>query len=248
VRFPLVVSFLALLVAAAGAAHAGDRVAKTPSLLSVTFDVPNSFGSGGPVPVSGPDPSATAANPLFGQANVWNHLPAPFGVLVRNPRWSQLVDSSGRRTHVRFVVRGTVLPVNLYPYSPSLYAGNTLRSQFLAWNSWNGPIPGAAGPGESKTIWWMVTGLEPRARYAMFVYGAIADNSRSFDMRIQGVTKNVPTYAFGAPLGSGGAYFANLRADRQGRIWGLGIGVGDDSTFVNEANWVGFQLARLRPR
>jgi hypothetical protein len=214
----------------------------------VTFDIPNSFGSGGPEPWSGPDPFATAANPRFGRANVWNHLPADFGVLVRDPRWSKLVDHRGRPTRVRFVVRGTVLPTNLYPYNPAAYAGNTLRTQWLAWNSWNGDIPGAAGPGSSKTIFWRITGLEPRARYAMFVMGNIADINRSFAMHIQGATKTVQTTAFGGPLGTGGAYFPNLRADRRGRIWGLGIGVGDDTTYLNEANWAGFQLVRLPSR
>jgi hypothetical protein len=244
---------LASLVLSAGLLHAKDRSTAAPplppsSLLSVTFDIPNSFGAGGPVPMSGPDPSATAANPLFGRADVWNHLPAPFGVLTANPSWSGLVDSEGRKTRVRFDIRGTVLPVNLYPYAPDLYEGNTLRSQFLAWNSWNGSVPGGAGPGESRVIRWTISGLRPNAIYAMFVYGSLADSSRSFDMRIQGVTKSVPTYPFGSPMGSGGAYFPYLRSDYRGEISGLGIGVGEDSTAVNEANWVGFQLVRVPSR
>jgi hypothetical protein len=234
------VTLLALLVCAGSPLQA--QGGRSRRLFGVTFSIPNSFGLGGPAPMSGPEPAATAALPLFGAANVWNNLPATFGVLTRNPSWSNLVDSKGRTTRVRFRVVGTVLPVNLFPYGPDLYVGNTLRSQFIAWNSWNGPIPGAAGPGESTTIRWTIEGLQPNHRYSMFFYGAVTNTARSFDMTIQGRTKNVPTYLYGAPMGSGGAYFANLWSDGLGRIRGQGIGVGDDSTAENEANWVGFQL------
>jgi hypothetical protein len=235
------VTMLALLVVTGSPLHA--QGGGPGRLFSVTFTIPNSFGLGGPAPMSGPEPAATAALPLFGAANVWNNLPATFGVLTRNPSWSNLVDSNGTMTRVRFSVAGTVLPVNLYPYGPDLYVGNTLRSQWIAWNSWNGPIPGAAGPGESTTIRWTIGGLLPNHRYSMFFYGAVANIARSFDMRIQGRTKNIPTYLYGTPMGSGGVYFANLWSDGRGRVQGLGVGVGDDTTAENEANWVGFQLA-----
>jgi hypothetical protein len=125
------------------------------SLVSVTFNIPNSFnGVTGPPLISGPEPFATAANPHFGAANVWNSLPTTFGVLTTNPSWSGLVDSKGAPTNVNFSITGTVLPVNLYPYNPAEYTGNEFRSQFLAWNSNNGPNPGGAGPGESTTIYW----------------------------------------------------------------------------------------------
>jgi len=192
--------------------------------------------------MSGPEPSATAANSLFGAADVWNNLPAAFGVLIENPSWSNLLDHKGRLTGVTFSITGTVLPVNLYPFIPSAYVGDTLRSRFLAWNSWNGPVFGGAGPGESTTIHWTISGLQPNKRYAMFVYGAVADISRSFDMTIAGVTMNVPTYIFGSPIGAGGVYFPNLFSDSQGSISGDALGVGNDATALNEANWVGFQL------
>jgi len=233
---------LALLVLVGSQSHARDRSARGHSLFSVTFLVPNSFGAGGPGPMSGPEPSATAANPLFGLADVWNNLPAAFGVLTKDPSWSGLVNSHGAKTRVSFSVKGTVLPINLYPYNPAAYAGDALRSQWIAWNSWNGPVFGAAGPGESTTIRWTISGLKPHRRYAMFVYSNLADLSRSFDMRIEGITKNVPTYVYNTPIGPGGVYFANLFSDASGRISGRGIGVGDDSTALNEANWVGFQL------
>jgi len=221
---------------------------RAQSLISVTFDIPNSFGLGGPGPMSGPESAATIANPLFGAANVWNNLPATFGGLTTNPSWSGLVNSHGGKTHVKFSVIGTVLPVNLYPYIPSAYLSDTLRSRWLAWNSWNGPVFGGAGPGESTTIRWTISGLGPNASYDMFVYGAVADLSRSFDMTIEGRTMNVPTTTFGSSIGAGGVYFAHIFSDSWGRISGAGTGVGDDSTALNEANWVGFQLVRVRNR
>ena len=220
------------------------------SLISVTFDIPNSFnGVTGPPLMSGPEPSATSANPRFGNANVWNNLPLSFGVLTTDPSWSGLVDNRGGATRVSFSVTGTVLPVNLYPYNPAMYAGDTLRSQFLAWNSNNGPIHGGAGPGESTTIRWTISGLRPRTRYRLFVYGALAGISRSFDMTIGRTTENVPSYVSGNNIGAGGAYFAFVMSDSKGRIRGEGVGIGSSTVAgaPNEANWSGFQLAgRLR--
>lgn len=247
--FLFTISLLPLLVLTCSQLNAGSQSERAPSLFSVTFSIPNTFnGVSGPGPMSGPEPYATAANPLFGAANVWNNLPAPFGVLVTNPSWSGLVDNQGRTTHVGFSVTGTVLPTNLYPYDPSAYVGDTLRSQFISWNSWNGPVFGGAGPGESTTIRWAISGLKPHTRYAMFVYGGLADISRSFDISIEGVTKNVPVYLYGSSIGAGGVYFAHIWSDPWGRISGEGIGVGDDSTAQNEANWVGFQLVEMRVR
>lgn len=196
--------------------------------------------------MSGPEPSATDANRSFGKAKVWNNLPLTFGVLTTDPSWSHLVDSEGARTGVKFAVAGSILPVNLYPYTPSEYGSDTLRSQFMAWNSWNGSVLGGAGPGESTAIEWTISGLEPDTEYDMFVYGAAGDVSRSFDMTIEGRTMNVPTYLLGSSIGSGGVYFAHIHSDREGRISGVGMGVGDDSTAANEANWSGFQLVRVR--
>jgi len=227
---------------------ASTQPIRAQSLISVTFSIPNSFGMGGPPPMSGPESAATSANPLFGSANVWNNLPTVFGVLTTNPSWSGLVNSRGATTRVKFSIVGTVVPVNLYPYNPSAYVSDTLRSQFIAWNSWNGPVFGGAGPGESTTIRWTISGLRPNARFQMFVYGAIADISRSFDMTIQGRTMNVPTYVYGSSIGSGGAYFVDVFSDPRGRISGVGRGIGNDSTALNEANWTGFQLVQVRTR
>lgn len=235
------VALLALLFLGGSPSHAQAP----PRLLSVTFSIPNPFGEG-PGPMSGPEPAATAALPLFGATNVWNNLPAPFGPLITDPSWANLVDSNGRTTRARFTVEGTVLPVNLYPWFPVGYIGNELRSQFLAWNSWNGTIPGGAGPGASTTIRWTISGLRPLTRYSMFFYGAVADDARSFDIRIQGRRRSVPTYLFGDPMGSGGAYVASVWSDWRGRITGRGVGVGEDTTADNEANWVGFQLVERR--
>jgi len=234
---------------------ASSHSLRAQSLISVAFNVPNSFnGVTGPPPMSGPESSATGANPLFGGANVWNNLiindfaSGPTGSLTTNPSWSGLVKSTGAATHVGLSITGTVLGVNLYVYYPPAYGSDTLRSQFIAWNSNNGPVFLGAGPGESTTIRWTISGLRPHTRYDMFVYGAVADISRSFDMTIEGQTKNVPTYVSVSAIGSGGVYFAHIISDAWGRISGVGTGVGDDSTAVNEANWTGFQLVEVRTR
>lgn len=237
--------------ASCGGGRGGGGGGAAQSLISVTFNIPNSFnGVTGPPLMSGPEPSATAANPRFGVANAWNNLPITFGVLTTNPSWSGLVDSKGAATNVNFSITGTVLPVNLYPYNPAEFAGHDFRSQYLAWNSNNGHNPGGAGPGESTTIYWTLTGLRPRTRYRMFVYGPIAGISRSFDMIIEGRTRNVPTYVSASTIGFGGAYFANIRSDGSGRISGLARGIGSStaSGAVNEANWTGFQLLEARRR
>ena len=134
-----------------------------------------------------------------------------------------------------------MLPVNLYPYNPSAYGSNTLLSQFVAWNS----IPGSPPrPGESTSIGWMISGLVPNTTYDMFVYGAIADQSGSFNMTINGTTVNVPTYAWGSPVGPTGVNFVNIVSNAQGDISGVGTGVGSNGGNMNEANWSGFQLVQ----
>jgi PEP-CTERM motif len=212
-------------------------------LISVAFNIPNSFGSGGPSPMSGPESSATSANPLFGAANLWNNLDLNFGVLTTNPGWTNLVNSTGVATGVDFSITGTIVPINLYPYNPSAYGSNTLLSQFIAWNSCAGGGCGA-GPGESTSISWTISGLAPNTAYDMFVYGAIANVSRSFNMTINGTTINVPTYVYGSPIGPTGVNFANIVSNAQGDISGVGTGIGDNSSFLNEANWSGFQLVQ----
>jgi PEP-CTERM motif len=186
--------------------------------------------------MSGPESSATSANPLFGAANAWNNLNLDFGVLTTNPGWTNLVSSTGVATGVDFSITGTVLPLNLYPFNPSAYGSNTLLSQFVAWNS--------HGADESTSISWTISGLAPNTTYDMFVYGAIADQSRSFNMTISGTTINVPTYAWGSTVASSGVYFVDLTSNAQGSISGVGTGLGSNLGTANEANWSGFQLTQ----
>jgi hypothetical protein len=223
---------------------AGTQSLRADGLISVAFNIPNSFGAGGPSPVSGPESSATSANSLFGAANDWNHLNLNFGVLTTNPGWTNLVNSAGAATGVDFSITGTVLPVNLYPFNPSAYGSNTLLSQFVGWNSCTAGGCGA-GAGESTSISWTISGLAPNTTYNMFVYGAIADQSRSFDMTIAGTTINVPTYAYGSPIGPTGVNFVNVVSNSQGDISGVGTGVGSSVGTMNEANWSGFQLVQV---
>lgn len=215
-------------------APAGVRGDST--LISVVFTSVNDYGSGGPGNISGPENTATAENPLFGAANVWNNLSSTFGDLTTNPTWSDLVDSNGNSTGVNLSITGTVQAVNVYPYNPSFYAGNPLRSYYLAWNS-NGP------GGESDSISWVLSGLAPNATYDLCAYGPVTGQNVSFTMAIGSNSQAVHTYADFSSLGC--TYFQNLKTNASGQLSGTGTGMGSDTGYANEADWTGFQLVEV---
>src|SRR3974390_1912579 len=115
----------------------------TAQLYSVAFKTNNP--SGNSPAVSGNEAAATAANPAFGAANVWNNLFSPYA-LQANPSWSNLVSSTGTASNVGFSITGTFGPADLTPWEP---APDPIRSAFLFWNSWQNGL-GAYGPGESS--------------------------------------------------------------------------------------------------
>jgi hypothetical protein len=209
-------------------------------LLSVAFKTNNPAGNS--PPMSGAEPSATLAYARFGAAKVWNNLQNPYAPpLVKNPKWTNLLNSRGAVTGVSLAITGTVLPVDLYPYFTNV---DPLRSAFMAWNSWtNGG--GGAGPGESKTITWKLTGLPASAAFDMCVYGSDADIDRGFNMTIQGVVMNIPTFNdANSPLPNC-VLFSNIVSDSNGTISGIAAGVGESLDAKHEANWSGFQLIQI---
>jgi hypothetical protein len=210
-------------------------------LYSVAFKTNNPAGNG--PAMSGNEAAATAANPAFGAANTWNNLFSPWS-LETNPSWSNLVDSTGATSNVAFSIIGTVGPVDFTPWEP---APDPMRSAFVFWNSWqNGQ--GAFGPGESSSISWELTGLQPNATYAMFFYGGVPDMNRDFDMTVGGTTQAIWSYSdyFSHPLT--GTLFARVYSDASGAISGVGAGVGSGwSGSSNEADWSGFQIVELSP-
>ena len=211
------------------------------TLISVAFKTDNPSGNS-PI-VSGPEPAATDANPLFGAANVWNNLATTFS-LNTNPSWSNLVDSTGAPTGVNLSLTGTVGGVDFWPWESYF---DPLRSANIFWNSWtNGG--GAFGPGESQSIAWTLTGLPPSTTFDMCVYGAFADIDRSFDMTIQGTTMSIPTFnSANSPLPNC-VLFTNIVSDAHGTITGVAAGVpGENLDAANEANWSGFQLVEVAP-
>jgi hypothetical protein len=209
-------------------------------LFSVAFKTYSPYGNS-PL-ISGPEPAATAANAAFGAANVWNNLHGPWA-LYPNPSWSNLVDNNGTATSVSFSIAGTIAPIDLWPWIPN---PDPLRSAFIAWNSWtNGG--GGFGAGESTTIGWSLTGLAPNATYDMFIYGSVADTTRSFNMTIQGKTLNIPTLNSVNSPPPGGVLFANVYTNAAGAISGIGAGFGDSTTAANEADWSGFQIVEVSP-
>lgn len=207
------------------------------TLISVEF---RAVASGFASPTfSGVEPAAAAADPLFAAANVWNTLDFPFEVgTVTNPSFSNLVNSTGATTSVGFSITGTILPVNLYPFlSPP---PDVLRSDFIAFNS-----NADEDLGESTSITWQITGLVPGGEYDMAIYGGRADQARSFDMTIEGVTQNIPTLVWTNPAPSGVVLFRDLVASPTGTISGVAAGIGSDLGSANEANWPGFQIGQV---
>src|SRR5579864_9800829 len=113
--------FCALLLALCFVAQ--SSVAQTSSaqsnstnlLISVVFKTDSPFGNS--PPVSGPEPAATDANPLFGSANVWNNLQALFN-LNMNPSWANLVDNTGAATGDNLSITGTVGATDFWGFNP----------------------------------------------------------------------------------------------------------------------------------
>ena len=218
----------------------------TPQLMSaqiysVAFKTNNPAGNS--PPVSGPEAAATAADPAFGAANVWNNVFSPWA-LETNPVWSNLVDSTGTGSSVSFSITGTVGPTDFTPWEP---APDPLRSAFLFWNSWQNGL-GAYGPGESSTISWKLTGLQPNATYAMFFYGGLPDMDRPFAMTIGGTTQQVWSYSDYVSHPLTGSLFATVYSDASGTITGIAAGEGSGwADATHEADWAGFQIAEVSP-
>ena len=209
-------------------------------LISVTFKTNNPFGNS--PPMSGSEPAATIANPSFGAANVWNNLFSPWAPpLTKNPSWSNLVDNTGTATSVGLSITGTVFPLDLYPFIPN---PDPLRSAFIGWNSWTSG-GGGAGPGESTSIVWKLTGLPPSSKFDICVYGGVADTDRGFTMTVGGIIQYIPTFNSTSSSLQNCVLFSNIASNAKGVITVKADGVGDSTTAVNEANWAGFQLVQL---
>lgn len=232
-------SIVLLFVVVLGSSQFCNAQSGTTSLLiSVAFKTDNPYGNS-PL-VSGPEPAATDANPLFGAANVWNNLPTQFNQNA-NPTWSNLVDNTGAATGVGLSITGTVGGTDFWPWESYF---DPLRSAMIFWNSWT-EGGGAFGPGESKSISWTLSGLPPSTTFDMCVYGAFADIDRDFDMTIQGTTMSIPTFNSANSPQANCVLFTNVTSDGHGTISGVASGTGDSTTAVNEADWSGFQLVKV---
>jgi hypothetical protein len=209
-------------------------------VISVAFKTNNPAGNS--PPMSGPEAAATLANPSFGAANVWNNLHVEWAPpLTTNPAWTNLVDSTGQTTGVSLSITGTVLPVDFWPWLPN---PDPLRSGLIAWNSWtNGG--GGAGPGESTSIVWKLSGLPPLTKFDTCIYGAVTDKDRSFNMTVAGIIMNIPTFNGNNPSPQSCVLFSNIASNAKGIVTVRADGVGDSTTAQNEANWSGFQLLQL---
>jgi hypothetical protein len=232
--------FTVVVVLLIGSQLSSAQAPASGLLISVTFKTNNPFGNS--PPMSGPEPAATMANPSFGAANVWNNLFSPWAPpLTKNPSWSNLVDSTGNATSVSLSITGTIFPLDLWPFIPN---PDPLRSAFIAWNSWtNGG--GGAGPGESTSIVWKLSGLPPKAKFDICIYGGVADADRSFTTTAGGIIMDIPTYNSTSSSLQNCVLFSDIASNASGVITVQAAGVGDSTTAVNEANWSGFQLVQL---
>jgi hypothetical protein len=236
--YPRLVSLVVMLLTCSQLLNA--QAPASGLLVSVAFKTNNPFGNS--PPMSGTEAAATIANPAFGAANVWNNLQSPWAPpLTTNPSWTSLVDSTGTSTSVSLFVTGTVFPLDLTPFIPN---PDPLRSAFLGWNSWtNGG--GGAGPGESTSLVWKLTGLPPRAKFDICIYGGVADADRGFTMTVAGIIQYIPTFNSTSSSLQNCILFSNIPSNAKGIITIHADGVGDSKTAQNEANWAGFQLVQL---
>jgi hypothetical protein len=227
-----------LLLLVTGAQVLTAQSASNNLLISVAFKTDNPAGNS--PPISGPEVAATEANPLFGAADVWNNLQFAFA-LTTNPSFN-LVDSTGAASGVNFSITGTVGAVDFWPWQSN---PDPLRSSTIFWNSWvNGG--GAFGAGESTSITWTLTGLPPATTFDLCVYGSFTDADRSFDMTIQGITLEIPTFNIANQPPPNCVLFTNLVSEAHGTISGVATGTAGDNTMAaNEANWSGFQLVEV---
>src|SRR5262249_15600636 len=93
---------IALTAVLSAVCLAASTVSARANIISVDFGI-----DGSPVQ-SGVEPAAAAADSVFGNANVWNHLNlVEFGPQA-DPTFSSLLDSNGNTTSVGFSIVGTV--------------------------------------------------------------------------------------------------------------------------------------------
>jgi hypothetical protein len=217
--------------------------------VALTFECPNvqaalisaDFGPQitNPHDFSGVEANAAAANAAFSSANVWNALRVGnfLEPATTNPTFNALKDSAGNVTGVTLSITGSIYGfdfVDFYGVSPA----DALRHDMFFFNS----------RFATPTIDWAITGLVANAEYRFYAYGTRADEVRLFDMLVDTNGDGLFTDETSKALGSTAldsqhyqdAYFASVFADANGIIHGRGTG-----RQGLEANWSGFQLARV---
>lgn len=221
----LALTILSALTIAVPRAHAASL------LLGVDFGTTNTLG-GPPSPTfSGSESAATAANPVFGAANVWNGVDVPEydQTPLTNPTFSNLVDNSGASTSVGLSFTGAVKGYS----GAGNGSGDALRKDYIFLNSTNE---------ETTSLAFAITGLTPGASYAFFGYGGNEDNG-DFDLELD--TTGTGVFMTQVVSGNAGtAYFNSVTANSSGEINGEIVGIGPIISVSNEADFAGFQLAQ----
>jgi hypothetical protein len=188
---------------------------------------------------TGVEADAAAASGAFAGANTWNALRvADYGGAPSvNPGFAALKDSAGAATAVNFSITGQVNGFDFIDFYGA-FPPDALRHDVFFFNS----------RFASTSIDWQITGLAAGAEYRFYAYGARADAVRLFDMLVDTDGDGLLGDETAKAIGSSGtdmqhyqdAYFASVLADASGVIHGRGVG-----RIGIEANWSGFQLARV---
>jgi uncharacterized protein (TIGR03437 family) len=199
-------------------------------VIRVDFQPNAPFSGRPPVNFTGVESQAAAASPLFGTdgSNTWNYLSVAPGVLVTNPSFSNLVDSTGATTNVGIAFTGVLFAADDNPIDNN--ASDGVENDYFA----IGATP----------LSYVISGLPPNVQVTMYLYAPnfvlydsgnpVGQPSRAYTLTANGTTINVPS-------GPDDNALATVTTDGSGNISGTW------STAGNEGDWSGFQLAYFPP-
>jgi hypothetical protein len=216
----------ALLLTLAFAAPSHADVIRVDMQPSPGFDGRTS------VNFTGPESSATAANPIFGSdgANAWNYLNITTGTAT-DPSFSNLANSEGVATGVSIAFTGTVGAANDNP----LFSGSegVENDYFLICGSGCGNV--------SSSVTYTISGLPVSTLVALYLYSPSFtqnDSSDPTDQPNRGYTLTANGTSVNVPSGSGSENaLLYITTDASGDIagtWSVPDG--------NEGDWSGFQI------
>lgn len=200
------------------------------TVISVDMQTSAAFSGRASIGYIGNEGSATSANSVFSNANIWNILElAPADASdpnTVNPTFLDLKDSDGASTGVSLSFTGTLTAANDNPIDSN--GSNAVENDYFV-------------NGSGAGIGYDIMGLTADTEVALYLYSPNfiqTDSSnptdkpnRGFQLTANGSTINVPS-----GFGSNNA-LAYVLTDASGSISGTW------STTGNEGDWSGFQIA-----